>query len=66
MVAFGFDESYGTPGPRQVTVWPSPMFHTTSAGSAVAVADTAPADAVADIERHDADPTHNQELTSTS
>ena len=66
MEAFGFDESYGTPGPSQVTEWPSPRSHTTSAGAAVAVAETGPADAVAESGRHATEPTHNQLLTFTS
>lgn len=42
------------------------MFHTTSAGVAVAVADTGPAAAVADNDRQAAASTHNQLLTFTS
>ncbi|MHB1927986.1 MAG: hypothetical protein ACYCUG_00875 [Acidimicrobiales bacterium] len=47
-------------------MWPSPIRHTTSAGAAVAVADTGPAAAVADNGRHAAGSTHNQLLTFTS
>ena len=47
MAALGSDATYGVPGPTQVIWLPSPMFHTTLDGAAVAVADTVPALAVA-------------------
>ena len=66
VVALGFDESYGVPGPAQVTWWPSPMLHTTSTGVAVAVADTGPAAAVAVCWCHAAGLSHSHVLTLTS
>jgi len=46
-------DGYGVPGPRHVTLPPSPIDHITDTGVAVAVTDAPPADALAVTGTHD-------------
>jgi hypothetical protein len=57
---------YGVPGPLHTTECPSPIDQETVSGTAVAVAVTPPAVAVARKLCHDAGSTHSQELKFTT
>jgi len=59
-------DGYGVPGPRHVTLPPSPIDHATDTGSAVAVTDTPPTDALAVTGAHDAAGIESQSGIPTS